>query len=211
MEKFEELLLENKAWAKEIKDSDPEFFERLAQPQKPQILWIGCSDSRVSPEEITQCNPGEIFTHRNIANLALHTDLNLFSVVQYAVEVLGITDIVVCGHYDCGGIKAALGRTSFGTIDKWLRHIKDVYRFHKAEVDALETEEARINRLIELNVQEQVHNLAKTTLIQNAWKENKRPNLHGWVFDLPNGTIKQLLDIKPGEQIEESIYVYENI
>lgn len=210
MLRYEQLLLENKAWAQEIKEADPQFFERLSQPQKPEILWIGCSDSRVSPNEITQCKPGQIFTHRNIANLVLHTDLNLFSVAQYAIEVLGITDIVVCGHYDCGGVKGALTQTSLGTIDKWLRHIKDVYSLHKMEIDAL-PEDQRVNRLIERNVEEQILNLVKTPLIQGAWKKNKLPYLHGWVFDLPEGIIKPIIEIKPGDYPIDPVYQYNNL
>lgn len=210
MLRYEQLLLENKAWAKEIKENDPAFFERLADGQQPKILWIGCSDSRVSPDDICQARPGEIFTHRNIANMVLHTDLNLFSVIQYAVEVLQVTDIVVCGHYECGGVKAALGRDSLGPIDKWIRNIKDVYRLHKAEVDAL-PEDKKVNRLVELNVREQLHNLASTAVVQKSWKNRQRPYLHGWVFDLHDGILKQVADLAPGQFSGDEIYHYANL
>ncbi len=210
MLRHKQMLLENKAWAAEIQQADPTFFDRMASQQNPQVLWIGCSDSRVAPDDITQAKPGEIFTHRNIANMVVHTDLNLFSVVEYAVNVLGVTDIVVCGHYGCGGVKAALSRSSVGTIDKWLRYIKDVYRIHKKELDALEGED-KVNRLIELNVQEQIYNLAKTCLIQTRWKNNQAPYLHGWVFDLQSGTLKSIIDIEPQSSLEDPIFEYDNL
>lgn len=211
MLRHEQLLLENKAWAKEIKEADPEFFDRMANGQSPKILWIGCSDSRVAPDDITQSKPGELFTHRNIANMVVHTDLNLFSVVEYAVNVLKVTDIVVCGHYECGGVKAALSRSSVGTIDKWLRYIKDVYRIHKAEIDAIPDQDARVARLIELNVQEQVYNLAKSCLIQESWQKEKMPYLHGWVFDLKSGLLNSIVDIVPGTDLADPIYQYDNL
>ncbi|MCK6694078.1 MAG: carbonic anhydrase, partial [Thermoanaerobaculia bacterium] len=156
MQQYEQLLQANKAWAKRMVEKDPEFFERLVDIQRPGFLWIGCSDSRVPPNEITQTHPGEIFIHRNIANLVIHTDMNLMSVLQYAVEVLEVRHIVVCGHYGCGGVKAAMSRHSFGLINKWLRHIKDIYRLHANELKAIESSDARLNRLIELNIIEQV-------------------------------------------------------
>jgi carbonic anhydrase len=174
-------------------------------------MWIGCSDSRVPPNEITQTQPGEIFIHRNVANLVIHTDLNLLSVLQYAVEVLKVEHIVVCGHYGCGGVKAALSRNSLGLINKWLRHIKDVYRFHQAEIDAMPTEEARVNKLIECNIVEQVNNLAKTSIVQQAWKDRGGPHLHGWVYDLADGIIHTLVDIEPNAKLELDIYQFENL
>ena len=210
MLRHKQLLLENKAWASEINEADPQFFDRLAAQQNPQVLWIGCSDSRVAPDDITQSKPGEIFTHRNIANLVVHTDLNLFSVVEYAVNVLGVTDIVVCGHYGCGGVKAALSRSSVGTIDKWLRYIKDVYRIHKAEIDAL-PEDQKVDRLIELNVQEQIYNLAKTGLIQNSWAKKKAPYLHGWVFDMKSGLLKSIAEMTPESSLNDPIFEYDNL
>ncbi len=211
MKPFELLLAENKAWAKEKVEQDPDYFNRLVNLQTPNFMWIGCSDSRVPPNEITQTNPGEIFIHRNVANLVIHTDLNLLSVLQYAVEVLKVEHIVVCGHYGCGGVKAALSRNSLGLINKWLRHIKDVYRFHQAEIDAMPTEEARVNKLIECNIVEQVNNLAKTSIVQQAWKDRGGPHLHGWVYDLADGIIHTLVDIEPNAKLDLEIYQFENL
>ncbi|MEQ1624945.1 MAG: carbonate dehydratase, partial [Sediminibacterium sp.] len=199
MKAYEKLLLENKAWAKEKLEDDADFFERLVHVQSPEFLWIGCSDSRVPANEITGTNPGEIFVHRNIANMVVHTDLNLLSVLQYAVEVLKVKHIIVCGHYGCGGVKAAFGQHSLGIINKWLRNIKDVYRFHREEIDAIDTEEHKVNRMVELNVQEQVMNLAKTSIIQSAWKHHQRPQLHGWVYDLHDGIIKPVFEMEAGD------------
>ncbi len=211
MKRHDQILLENKAWASEKVSSDPAFFTRHAKRQKPDILWIGCSDSRVSPSEITQTNPGEIFIHRNVANLVVHTDLNLLSVMQYAVEVLEINHVIVCGHYNCGGVQAALGNKSFGIIDTWLRHIKDVYRLHQPHVDAASTEEDRVNRLVEWNIKEQLYNLAKTPLIQHCWQKYQRPYLHGWVYGMNDGIIKQILEIDPGSKLPDQIYEYERV
>lgn len=211
MHRHERLLLENKAWAKERVSEDPLYFERLVSVQKPEFLWIGCSDSRVPPDQITQTQPGEIFIHRNIANMVVHTDLNLLSVLQYAVEVLNVKHIVVCGHYGCGGVKAALSKHSYGIINKWLRNIKDVYRYHQSEIDVLETEDEQVNRLIELNIKEQVMNLAKTSIVQAAWKKDQRPFLHGWVYDLHDGVIKSLVDMEPGSPLDHPIYEYDNL
>jgi carbonic anhydrase len=211
MKHFERLLLENKAWAKQKKLEDPQFFERLVSIQRPDFLWIGCSDSRVPPDQITQTQPGEIFIHRNVANLVVHTDLNMLSVLQYAVEVLEVKHVIVCGHYGCGGVKAALTRHSYGIINKWLRNIKDVYRFHAAEIDALSTEDERVNRLIELNIETQVMNLAETSIIQNAWKKFERPHLHGWVYGLHDGLIKVLSEIPPNTPLPYPIYQFDNL
>lgn len=211
MELHEKLLLENKAWSAEMQQEDPMFFERLVNVQSPAFLWIGCSDSRVPPNEITQTRPGEIFIHRNIANLVVHTDLNILSVLQYAVEVLKIKHIIVCGHYGCGGVKAALNRHSYGILNKWLRNIKDVYRLHQAEIVQLPTEEQRLNRLIELNVKEQVMNLAKTSIVQHAWRTQGYPHLHGWVYDLHDGILRPQLHIPPGTHFEDDIYEYDNL
>ncbi len=211
MKPFELLLSENKLWAKGKVEQDPDYFNRLVNIQTPNFMWIGCSDSRVPPNEITQTQPGEIFIHRNVANLVIHTDLNLLSVLQYAVEVLKVEHIVVCGHYGCGGVKAALSRQSLGLINKWLRHIKDVYRFHQAEIDALPTEEGRINKLIECNILEQVYNLAKTSIVQQAWKDRGGPHLHGWVYDLADGIIHTLIDIEPNAALDLDIYQFENL
>ncbi|MCB0569550.1 MAG: carbonate dehydratase [Phaeodactylibacter sp.] len=208
---YEKLLEENKAWAKDKIGQDPEFFQRLVDIQRPKFLWIGCSDSRVPPNEITQTQPGEIFIHRNVANLVIHTDLNMLSVVQYAVEVLQIEHIIVCGHYGCGGVKAAMSQHSFGLINKWIRHIKDVYRYHQAEIDSLASEEGRLNKLIEANVMEQTYNLAKTSIIQRSWKNRQAPHLHGWVYDLADGIIRPLLDLAPNSSLGHPIYEFDNL
>src|SRR4051812_20487435 len=169
MSVFEKLLLENKAWATERKKTDPDYFKRLAAQQAPEFLWIGCSDSRVPADKITGTEPGEIFVHRNIANLVVNSDINLLSVLQYAVEVLKVKHVIVCGHYGCGGIKAAMDTHHYGIINYWLKNIKDIYRLHREEVDSLPTQEDRADKLTELNVQEQVLNLSKTSIIQRAW------------------------------------------
>jgi len=210
MKIYERLLLENKAWAAEKVLDDPDFFKRLSALQEPEFLWIGCSDSRVPANEITGTQPGEIFVHRNIANMVVNTDLNMLSVLQYAVEVLKVKHVIVCGHYGCGGVKAALTQHSFGIINKWLRNIKDVYRFHREEIDAFESNEEKVDRLCELNVQEQVLNLAKTSIIQKAWKENNRPHLHGWVYGLQNGIINPIFEMAPGDHIDP-IYEFDNL
>ena len=210
MEDFKKLLLENKAWAREQKEVDPEFFTRLAKQQTPKFLWIGCSDSRVPADQITGTDPGAIFVHRNIANLVVNTDMNMLSVLQYSVEVLKVEHVIVCGHYGCGGVKAALGNHHFGIINHWLNEIKDVYRTHKADLDAIKDEEEKTNKLVELNVQEQVFNLSKTDIIQKAWKENKMPTLHGWVYGLNNGLLKPLVERNAEDGVDD-IYAYDNL
>jgi carbonic anhydrase len=208
MESFERLLLENKAWAQERVSIDKEYFHRLSKIQTPEFLWIGCSDSRVPANEITNTEPGEVFVHRNVANLVIHTDLNMLSVLQYAVEVLQVKNVIVCGHYGCGGVKAAMTNKDYGLINKWLRNIKDVYRLHEYELDSISDEEERVNRLIEYNVKEQALNLAKTTIIQRAWKLYDRPNIHGWVYGLNDGVLKNLFLMKPNSQLHP-IYTYD--
>ena len=210
MKTYEKLLLENKAWAAEKIQDDPAFFSRLAHIQTPEFLWIGCSDSRVPANEITGTQPGEIFVHRNIANMVVHTDLNLLSVLQYAVEVLKVKHIIVCGHYGCGGVKAALTQHSFGIINKWLRNIKDVYRYHQEEVDELKSEEQKVDKLIELNVKEQVMNLAKTSIVQKAWKNNHYPHLHGWVYSIKNGIINPIFEMEAGSHLDP-IYEFDDL
>jgi carbonic anhydrase len=207
MKPFERLLLENKAWASEKTAREPDYFKRLVDTQTPDFLWIGCSDSRVPAEIITNAEPGEIFVHRNIANQIVKTDFNSLSVVQYAVQVLGVKHIVVCGHYNCGGVIAALKQQQAGLslVNKWLLHIKDVYRLHQAEIEHLSTHEGRVNRLVELNVIEQVYNLAHTAIIQQCWKTERRPTLHGWVYGLNDGVIHELITLTPDHRIE-SIY-----
>lgn len=202
IEVINKLLEENKIWAKEQVKVDPGFFERLEALQTPEFLWIGCSDSRVPANQITNTKPGEIFVHRNVANLAVNGDVNMLSVLQYSVEVLKVKHIILCGHYGCGGVAAAMTNTSFGLLDNWLRNIKDVYRLHKEEVDALPTTSERNNRMVELNVQEQVYSLAKTNIVQNAWKNDHRPHIHGWVYSLHNGIIKPILTIAPNTHLD---------
>jgi carbonic anhydrase len=208
MKPYERLLLENKAWAQEKIEEDKEYFSRNANVQMPKFLWIGCSDSRVPANEITNTRPGEIFVHRNIANMVVHTDLNLLSVLQYAVEVLKVEHIIVCGHYGCGGVKAALSRTHYGLINKWLRNIKDLYLSHKDEVNAIDNEVERVNRMVELNTIDQVYNLAKTSFVQTAWKGRKAPTLHGWVYDLKNGMLNDLVKLDWDTQLDD-VFMYE--
>ncbi|MGV3657929.1 MAG: carbonic anhydrase [Chitinophagaceae bacterium] len=211
MHSYEKLLLENKAWAGEKVSTDPDYFNRLADIQKPEFLWIGCSDSRVPANEITGTQPGEIFVHRNVANLVVNTDVNLLSVLDYAVNHLKVKHVIVCGHYGCGGIKAATTKTDFKLVlNMWLRNIKDVYRIHQAELNDIKDEDAKCDRLVELNVQEQVLNLAKTSIIQRAWAQDQRPDLHGWVYGLKDGLIKPVFEMKAGSQLD-NIYKYENL
>lgn len=210
MQVYEKLLLKNKAWAQETVKDDPNFFQELSKLQTPEFLWIGCSDSRVPANEITGTRPGEIFVHRNIANMVVHTDLNLLSVLEYAVVYLKVKHIIVCGHYGCGGVKAAMNTHSYGIINKWLRNIKDVYRYHRDELSAIEDMEARTNRLIEFNVMEQVMNLAKTSIVQRAWKEEQRPHLHGWVYGLDDGLIKPIYEIPACTNIDP-LYEFDNL
>jgi carbonic anhydrase len=210
MRSFEKLLLENKAWAREKVTEDPDFFKRLEKIQVPEFLWIGCSDSRVPADEITGTQPGEIFVQRNIANMVVHTDFNLLSVLEYAVEHLKVKHVIVCGHYGCGGVKAAMSHHNLGIINKWVRNIKDVYRIHEQELLEIEDENERVNRMVELNVQEQVLNLAKTSIVQKAWKYHQRPHLHGWVYGLNNGILKPICDMPPGTHIDH-IYEYDDL
>lgn len=209
MDSIEKLLLENKAWANEQIEKDPAYFTRLSKIQKPDFLWIGCSDSRVPANEITGTAPGEIFVHRNVANLVVHTDLNLLSVLLYAVEVLEVKHIIVCGHYGCGGVAASLTQNNYGMINKWLRNIKDIYRLHEEEFEAMNNDEAKVNRLVELNVMEQVLNLAKTSIIQKAWKNRQAPTLHGWVYGLEDGLLKTLCKMDHESKLDP-IYTYED-
>lgn len=203
MEAYKKLLLGNKAWVAEKLAISPDYFERTATTQTPAYLWIGCSDSRVPAEDVTGTEPGELFVHRNIANLVVHTDFNLLSVLQYAVQVLEVKHVIVCGHYGCGGIRNAMTNRSFGLIDKWLRHIKDVYRQHHRDLETIADQEQRLNRLVEFSVAEQVQNLAETSFIQESWAKYQRPYLHGWVYELKTGSLKELALMKPGASIDE--------
>jgi carbonic anhydrase len=208
---YEKLLLENKAWAAEKVNEDPQYFERLAHVQTPEFLWIGCSDSRVPANEITGTQPGEIFVHRNVANMVVNTDVNLLSVLDYAVTHLKVKHIIVCGHYGCGGIKASTTNHDFKLVlNMWLRGIKDVYRLHRKELDGISDEEQRVNRLVELNVQEQVQNLAKTSIVQRAWAKEQRPDLHGWVYGLKDGIINPVFEMKAGTHID-TLYEYDDL
>jgi len=203
MDKYKRLLLANKAWVQEKLSLTPHFIEEMAREQKPEFLWIGCSDSRVPAEEVTGTQPGEIFTHRNIANLVNHTDFNLLSVLTFAVEYLKVKHIIVCGHYGCGGVKAALSAHRYGVLDEWLRQIKDTYQGHKEIITAAGGLDEQADKLVELNIHEQLRNLMKTNVIQKAWHEERRPVLHGWVYGLSDGLIKSLYKIEPGAPIED--------
>ena len=193
MEKSIKNLLENnKNWVAKQLAIDPAYFDKLSNSQNPEYLWIGCSDSRVPANQITGTLPGDIFVHRNIANMVVHSDMNMLSVLSYAVEVLKVKHIIVCGHYGCGGVQAAMENKQFGLIDNWLRHIKDVYRYHHKELDAIEDKTQRARRFVEVNVMEQVHDLCKTSIVQNAWKNKQPLHVHGRVYDIHDGIIKDL-------------------
>lgn len=189
---YKKILDNNKEWVESTLAEDPNYFTDLAQGQTPPLLWIGCSDSRVPANEIISAKPGEVFVHRNIANMVVHSDMNMLSVLDYAVNVLKVKHVLVCGHYGCGGIKAAMGNDSVGIIDNWIRHIKDVYRFHQTELDAIEDETERFNKFVEINVIEQVYDLAKTSIVQSAWKKGQELYLHGWVYGLNSGYVTDL-------------------
>lgn len=212
MTSYGKLLLENKAWAAKMLEDDPEYFDRLSHLQTPEFLWIGCSDSRVPANQITGTQPGEIFVHRNIANMVVNTDVNVLSVVEYAVTHLKVKHIIVCGHYGCGGIKAALSNHDYKQVlNMWIRNIKDVYRLHKKELDAIADEEKRVDRLVELNVKEQVMDLAKTSIIQRAWKHEQRPDLHGWVYGLKDGIINPVFEMSAESHSIDNLYEYDDL
>ncbi len=190
---YEKLLLENKAWAESVNKNDPQYLPNVAKAEHPEFLWIGCADSRVPPSELTGTHLGEILIHRNIANMVVHTDFNLLGVLQYAVQTLKVNHVILCGHFGCDGVKAALTSSDLGLLNKWLRNIKDVYRLHADELDPLSDDpEALQAKLVELNVREQVRNLARTSIVQKAWKERQGPVLHGWVYDMKTGLIDDL-------------------
>lgn len=201
MESYEKLLLENKAWAQEINERNPHYFKSLAVNQKPDFLWIGCSDSRVPATEVTNSDPGDMFVHRNIANVVWQEDINLMSVVQYAVEVLQVRHVILCGHYGCGGIKAVLDGKPLGLIDKWLDLIHPTYREYKDSIMQHDTEEARINQLVDLNVIQQTKNLYQLDIIQKQWNAHQRPMLHGWVYGLKDGRLKELITLTPDRSV----------
>jgi carbonic anhydrase len=212
MQAYEKLLLENKAWAGEKIAHDPTFFTKQVKQQSPEFLWIGCSDSRVPAELVVNATPGEIFVHRNIANQIITTDFNSLSVVQFAVQVLQVKHIIVCGHYECGGIKAALDKqnSDLTLVNSWLMHIKDIYRLHQDSIERLPTLEARIDRLVEFNIVEQIYTLAHTPVIQQSWKTRQAPTLHGWVYGLEDGLINELIMLTP-QHCLESIYQYTDL
>lgn len=192
MKLYDKFIENNKKWVKEKLDIDPNYFTNLAKGQTPPVLWIGCADSRVPANEIIGAQPGEVFVQRNIANMVVNTDMNMLSVLDYAVNALKVKHVIVCGHYGCGGVKAAMENQSIGLIDNWLRHIKDVYRLHKEELDGVTDKKERFDRFVEVNVKEQVYDLAKTSIVQNAWHNNQELYLHGWVYGLESGLIKDL-------------------
>jgi len=201
---YKSLLDNNKEWVKKQLNNDPEIFNKLSKGQTPPILWIGCSDSRVPANEIIGAQPGEVFVHRNIANMVVHTDMSMLSVLDYAVNVLKVKHVIVCGHYGCGGVQAAMTNMHIGLIDNWIRHIKDVYRLHSTELDKIENEKDRLNRFIELNVEEQVNDLAKTSIIQGAWEKGQSVQIHGWVYDIKDGIIKDLeLSLTDKESLDQ--------
>ena len=191
MKTLKHLFENNQSWAKGVLQKDPEFFNRLAKQQAPEYLWIGCADSRVPANQITGLPPGEVFVHRNIANVVVHTDLNCLSVIEYAVEVLKVKHIIVCGHYGCGGVKAALEPHDHGLIDNWLRHIKDVVRFHPEKLQDLD-HQSKVDKLCELNVIEQVKNVCNTHIVRNAWKRGAELSVHGWIYNVENGILHDL-------------------
>jgi carbonic anhydrase len=203
-----ELFQRNIAWAKSRLEIDENYFTRLSEIQKPDYLWIGCSDSRVPANEIVGMDPGELFVHRNVANIVPHSDANCLAVIQYAVEILGVQHICVTGHYNCGGVRAALGNEDHGQIDNWLGHIKDVLKDHYAEITALPDEQTRIDRLCELNVMKQVRNVAKTSILQNAWRTGKKVTVHGWIYDLKDGLIRDLnVDVSGQENVHPAFRI----
>ncbi len=203
---YKSLLEGNKKWVNEKLKADPEFFERLSKGQSPQVLWIGCSDSRVPANEITGTQPGDIFVHRNIANMVVHSDMNMLSVLDYAVNALKVKHVIVCGHYGCGGVKAAMSNGQFGLVDNWLRHIKDVYRLHAKELDEIKDEEKKFKRFVELNIIEQVFDLSRTSIIQNAWANGNDLTIHAWVYDLGTGIINDLHENFDNQAMLPEIY-----
>jgi len=204
MSELKECFEANRLWAERMLSGDAEFFTRLRFQQNPELLWIGCSDSRLPPDRIIQKQPGEVFVHRNVANVVVHTDMNCLSVLQYGIEVLGVRHVIVCGHYGCGGVRAALQSQPLGLIDNWLRHIRDVHAMHRAEVDDLEGMEARTDRLCELNVKAQVANVCRTTIVQDAWRKGLALTVHGWIYSVADGLLKDpLIRVEKPEDIPE--------
>jgi carbonic anhydrase len=198
------LLENNKKWASGKVDKDPHFFKRLSEVQNPEYLWIGCSDSRVPANVIIGLQPGEVFVHRNVGNVVVHTDMNCLSVIQYAVKVLNVKHIIVCGHYGCGGVQAAMRSTQYGLIDNWLRNIKEIYKDHKKELNSLTNPDSQVNKLCELNVVKQVQNVCHTTIVQNAWQKNAELTVHGWIYSIKDGLIHDLnISVSGSEKVDE--------
>jgi carbonic anhydrase len=201
---YKKILDNNKAWVEEKLAINPSYFKRLSENQTPPLLWIGCSDSRVPANEIIGAEPGDVFVHRNIANMVIHSDMNMLSVLDYAVNILKVKNIIVCGHYGCGGILAAMKNESYGLIDNWIRHIKTVYRLHHVELNQIESETERFNRFVELNVQEQVYDLAKTSIVQQAWTQKQELSIHGWVYGLNSGYVTDLqVNVTSNQDLDE--------
>jgi carbonic anhydrase len=201
---YKKIIENNKKWVEDQLVNDKEYFKDLAKGQQPPLLWIGCSDSRVPANEIIGAKPGEVFVHRNIANMVVHTDMNMLSVLDYAVNVLKVSHVIVCGHYGCGGVKAAMGNQSIGLIDNWIRHIKDVYRLHEEYLNSIKDDDDRFNKFIEINVQEQVFDLAKTSIVQNAWRNGQNLTLHGWAYGLNSGYVTDLdVNMSSNNELDE--------
>lgn len=203
---YKRLILANKAWAKETSSIKPDYFDNLASDQTPEFLWIGCSDSRVPAEEITGARPGEIFVHRNIANLVYHNDHNVMSVLQYATEVLKVKHVIVCGHYGCGGVRAAATKGCFGIINHWVSGIKETASLHEAKFKTLDTLEEKVNLLVKLNVEKQVRNIASTAIVQKLWSSGAKISIHGWIFNIKTGMIEELMSIDGVDEIPESLH-----
>ncbi|HBA35426.1 MAG TPA: carbonate dehydratase [Gammaproteobacteria bacterium] len=207
-DELKQLFQNNREWAQKETDADPQFFARLAGQQAPEYLWIGCSDSRVPANQIVGLLPGELFVHRNIANVVIHTDLNCLSVMQYAVEVLKVKHIIVTGHYNCGGVQAAMQNQQFGLVDNWLRNIRDLYHASADELAQLSNDQEKLNRLCELNVKAQVNNVCHTQIVQNAWARNQELTVHGWIYSLENGLLKDLgVTVNSIEQVHKIYHV----
>ena len=201
---YKKILDNNKKWVETQLAIDEEYFKDLAKGQQPPLLWIGCSDSRVPANEIIGAKPGEVFVHRNIANMVIHSDMNMLSVLDYAVNVLKVKHVIVCGHYGCGGVKAAMGNQSIGLIDNWIRHIKDVYRLHEDYLNSITDEDERFNKFVEVNAQEQVFDLAKTSIVQNAWRNGQDLTLHGWTYGLNSGYVTDLgVNMSSNSELDE--------
>jgi carbonic anhydrase len=201
---YKKILDNNKKWVESQLAIDKDYFKDLAKGQQPPLLWIGCSDSRVPANEIIGAKPGEVFVHRNIANMVIHSDMNMLSVLDYAVNVLKVKHVIVCGHYGCGGVKAAMGNQSIGLIDNWIRHIKDVYRLHEDYLNSIKDEEERFNKFVEINAQEQVFDLAKTSIVQGAWRNGQDLTLHGWTYGLNSGYVTDLgVNMSSNDELDE--------